>query len=196
MVPVREKHMLIREDLARWLIENKIADLILGTNLSLTNDSSAISKMVSALDIYTESNNEVSEQMANLFVSIIPPLQTSGLSEHVNAKIEAAQARLTSAEHWEKSASKNLTTAQNILMNAETEHQLSVKAVEEAREYMESLNTRTNLSNVEEAHVTRRSSVPAPIKESNYDNASITRRTSVPEPPKNIKKTKVPRRVK
>jgi len=190
MVPVREKHMLIREDLARWLIENKIADLILGTNLNLTNDSSAISKMVSALDIYTESNNEVSEQMANLFVSIIPPLQTSGLSELGSAKIEAAQARLTSAEHWEKSASKNLATAQNILMNAETEHQLSVKAVEEAREYMESLNTRTNLSNVEEA------SVPAPIKESNYDNASITRRTSVPEPPKNIKKTKVPRRVK
>ena len=196
MVPVREKHMLIREDLARWLIENKIADLILGTNLSLTNDSSAISKMVSALDIYAESNNEVSEQMANLFVSIIPPLQTSGLSELGSAKIEAAQARLTSAEHWEKSASKNLATAQNILMNAETEHQLSVKAVEEAREYLESLNIRTNLSNDEEAHVTRRLSVPAPIQESNYDNAPITHRSSVPTPAKNIKKTKGPRRVK
>ena len=195
VVPVREKHMLIRKDIARWLIEEKIPNLILGKKLNLTNDSFAISKMVSALEFHTERSNGVSEKMASLFVSIMPPLQTFGLStsskHDANAKIEAAQIRLTS----ENLASKNLASAQKIFMTAESEHQFAVKAVEEAREHLKSLDSITIQSKDEEAFVARRSSVPATTKESNHDEAFVTRRLSEPVPAKNIKKIKGPRKV-
>lgn len=191
--------MLIRKDIARWLIEEKIPNLILGKKLNLTNDSFAISKMVSALEFHTERSNGVSEKMASLFVSIMPPLQTFGLStsskHDANAKIEAAQIRLTSAEQWENSASKNLACAQKIVMTAESEHQFAVKAVEEAHEHLKSLDGITIQSKDEEAFVARRSSLPATTKESNNDEAFVTRRLSEPVPAKNIKKIKGPRKV-
>ena len=155
MLSVRDEHNL-QEDLARWLIEKKIPDLVLGTNLCSSSNPSATSKIVSALEIYTEGSNIVSAKMANLFVSILPSLQSSvapvtstSMKPETSSKaaVEAAKARLASALRWQETASRCLTSAQNALMSAKTEHESAKKEADEARKYLTSINNNGFQSN-------------------------------------------------
>ena len=148
MLPVRDEHNL-QENLAQWLIEKKIPDIVLGTNLCSSSNPLATSKIVSALEAYTEGSNNVSAKMANLFVSILPSLQTSVApvtstpmkSETSSAAaVEAAKARLASALRWQETASRCLKSAQNALMSAKTEHESAKKEADEARKYLASIN--------------------------------------------------------
>ena len=155
MLPVRDEHNL-QENLAQWLIEKKIPDLVLGTNLCSSSNQLATSKIVSALEAYTEGSNNVSAKMANLFVSILPSLQTSVApvtstpmkSETSSAAaVEAAKARLASALRWQETASRCLKSAQNALMSAKTEHESAKKEADEARKYLASINNNSFNSN-------------------------------------------------
>lgn len=162
VVEVREEHNSMKEDLAKWFIEKKIPDLVLNANVcSSTSPSnpSTTAKVSLALDAYAEGSNMMSAKMANLFVSILPSLRHDGhepsaihtnLNRNINspkgtevekAAIEAAKARLASAERWEESTSKSLKSAQNALMNAKTEHEAAKKEAEEARKYLTSIDS-------------------------------------------------------
>jgi hypothetical protein len=64
------------------------------------------------------------------------------------AVIEAAKARLASAERWAETTSKSLKSAQDVLMsaqnaltNAETEHESAKKEADEARAYLASIDS-------------------------------------------------------
>ena len=155
MIPIREEHKSIKEDLAKWLIEKKIPDLVLGTNICGPCDTSTTSKVAEALDTYAEGDNVLSAKTANLFVSLFPSLQSSSTTPGrrsisispkqdapaSKAAIEAAKARLASAERWKETASKSLKSAQTALMSAKTEHQAAVNEAEEARKYLASVDS-------------------------------------------------------
>jgi hypothetical protein len=156
-IPIREEHKSIQEDLAQWLIEKKIPDIILGTNVCPSFNKSFTSKIVFALDAYAEGSNIISSKMANLLVSILPSLQQSGApiasalrhdTSSSKAALEAAKARLASAERWEHTASRSLKHAQNALMNAKTEYESAKKEADEARKYLASIDSslQTNMN--------------------------------------------------
>ena len=118
-------------------------NLVFSLDLCFKNDSSTTTEIVSALEVYREGSNALSDNMANLFVAIVPQLQSSALptSSSAVAEIEAAQARLASAEQWEALALENLEDAQDAVSIAETKHQSAIKAADVARKCMESLNS-------------------------------------------------------
>ena len=145
MVPIREEHKAIKEDLSKWLLEQKVVDLVVGTDLGCAAaDDGTISKLMEALDGYMKESNYVSAKMANLFVSILPSIAQSqapssapsrgfAQSSSSMAALEAAKQRLASAERWEQNTSR-------ALQNAQTEHQAATTEVEEARAYLQHLD--------------------------------------------------------
>jgi hypothetical protein len=194
-IQVREEHNSMLEDLAKWLIEKKIPDLILGSNICTSvnvSNPSTTAKICLALDAYTKGNNMMSAKMANLFVSILPSFELSGvgspssstisptqnLSSNNAAKrvaIEEAKARLASAERWEETTSKSLKSAQNALMNAKTEHESAKKAADEAREYLASIDSHAQSIN---GHASSRRSSAAQVLNSRISSDTANRRSS------------------
>jgi hypothetical protein len=143
MIPIREEHKTIKEDLSKWLLEKKVTDLVVGADIGASVDDGTISSLMEALDVYMKDSNYVSPKMANLFVSILPSIQRQappnapprGFSQSSSsmAALEAAKQRLASAERWEETTSR-------ALKNAQSEHDTATIEVEEARAYLERLD--------------------------------------------------------
>lgn len=142
MIPIREEHKTIKEDLSRWLLEKKVADFVVGAEIGAAADDETISTLMEALDGYMTKNNHISAKMANLFVSVLPSIRrqssaiaSRGFSQSSSsiAALEAAKQRLASAERWEHNTSR-------ALQNAQAEHQAAATEVKEARSYLEGLD--------------------------------------------------------
>ena len=176
MIPVREQHKTIKEDLSRWLLEKKIPDLVVGTEVSAASDAGNISSLMEALDGYMKESNYVTGKMANLFVAILPSIQRKATpnnngdprgfarSSSSMAALEAAKQRLASAERWEQNTLRALGIAQ-------TEHQAASTEVEEARAYMKQLDQEFQQS-YQNGGVERELSLRN-VFESNDDNPSV-----------------------
>jgi hypothetical protein len=146
MVPIREEHKTIKDDLAKWILENKIPDLIIGADIGASSDGTTTSNLVKALDAYVKESSYVSAKMANLLVSILPTIQRQApahaqfsMSSFSIAAIEAAKQRLASAERWTENTSR-------ALMNAQNEHKAATTEMEEARTYLAKLDQTFRLS--------------------------------------------------
>jgi hypothetical protein len=195
-VPLREEHSSFQDDLAKWLIEKKIPDLILGSAVCSSSNhpnQSTTTKICQALDAYTEGSNMMSAKMANLFVSILPSFQLSGCGSPASATtlspvqngstnngankavIEAAKARLASAERWAETTSKSLKSAQNALMNAKTEHESAKKEADEARAYLASIDSSAESN---DAYNSDRRRSTGQISTNRISNTIPTRRSS------------------
>jgi hypothetical protein len=139
MIPIREEHKSIKEDLSRWMLEKKVTDLVVGADIGASTNDGTISSLMEALDVYMKESSYVSAKMANLFVSILPSIQRQapprGFSQSSSsmAALEAAKQRLASAERWEQNTSR-------ALQNAQSEHQAATTEMEEARAYLERLD--------------------------------------------------------
>lgn len=142
MIPIREEHKALKENLSKWLLEKKIADLIVGADIGAANDDGTISKLMEALDRHMKDRTYVSAKMASLFVAILPSIQQNapnssprGFSQSSTsiAALDAARQRLASAERWEQNTSRALKTAQS-------EHQAATSEVDEARAYLDRLD--------------------------------------------------------
>lgn len=137
MVPTREEHNTIQNDLSKWLLEKKILDLVVGADIGAVCEESTISTLMKSLDGYIKENNYISVKTASMFVSIIPSVQYQTMSESydsagIRESLNAALQRLASAERWEQATSRTLENAQNELNAASTE-------VEDAQAYLEQL---------------------------------------------------------
>ena len=155
MIPIREEHKTLKEDLSRWLLEKKVFDLVVGTNISALYSDGTVSTMMEALDAYIKASNFNSNKIASLFISILPSIgcegttgaapQTVKHSSSSMAALDAAKQRLASAERWENSTSRALQIAQ-------TEHIAATAEVQEARAHLDHLHLQYAQSQQNEDH--------------------------------------------